>query len=57
LSWQQLDSNPANVAIAVDESNDLYLLHNDGSGIFQYTGTPFSWQPIDSNPATTAISG
>jgi hypothetical protein len=32
----------------------VFLLHNDGSGIFQYTGAP-AWQQIDSNPATIAI--
>jgi hypothetical protein len=34
----------------------VFLLHNDGSGIFQYTGTPLGWQQIDSNPATIAIA-
>jgi hypothetical protein len=34
----------------------VFLLHNDGSGIFQYTGTPFAWQQLDNNPATPAIA-
>ena len=51
FAWEQIDNNPATVAIFPPR----YLLHNDG-GVFQYTGTPFAWQQIDNNPANTAIT-
>jgi hypothetical protein len=53
--WQQLDNNPACVAIAAD-GRDFYELHNDGS-IWKYVGPPMTgWQQLDNNPACTAIA-
>ncbi|HXZ77112.1 MAG TPA: hypothetical protein VEH31_40455, partial [Streptosporangiaceae bacterium] len=45
-----------NCTISAASGSQPILLHNDGSGIFQYTGTPFAWQQIDNNPATVAIA-
>lgn len=52
--WQELDDNPASVAIVAD-GGDLYQLHNTGK-IWKYTGTPIAgWQELDNNPATKQI--
>ncbi|MEV0100517.1 hypothetical protein, partial [Nocardia sp. NPDC050789] len=53
--WEQLDRNPATVAIAAG-ANKLYQLHETGA-IFRYTGTPLTgWEQLDRNPATVAIA-
>jgi uncharacterized OB-fold protein len=53
--WQMLDENPATIAIATNDLDELYQLHNSGK-IWKYTGTPVTgWQMLDENPATIAI--
>ena len=52
--WQELDNNPASVAIVAD-GGDLYQLHNTGK-IWKYVGPPLTgWQQLDNNPATKQI--
>ena len=54
-NWQELDNNPASVAIAAD-GGDLYQLHNTGK-IWKYVGPPLTgWQQLDNNPATKQIA-
>jgi hypothetical protein len=55
--WQELDNNPATIAVAADITDGrLYQLHNDGR-IWRYTGPPLTgWQELDNNPASIAIT-
>jgi hypothetical protein len=53
--WQNLDTNPASIAIVAD-GPDLYQLHNTGK-IWKSVGPPITgWQLLDTNPATKQIA-
>ena len=53
--WQELDNNPASVAITADGGN-LYQLHNTGK-VWKYVTPPLTgWQMLDNNPATKQIA-
>jgi hypothetical protein len=53
--WQELDNNPASIAVVPDGGN-LYQLHNTGK-IWKYVGPPLTgWQELDNNPASKQIA-
>ena len=69
FAWEQIDNNPATVAIAAapltsGTADSLYQLHNDGGIWGNQLGTgpqtvppvPSVWQQFDGNPANSAIA-